>query len=149
LGDIISAKSHAQALRRYQRALCEQLGTTLTRVKNEPKIAATCFANAATGLSAAHAINRLRSSQDAALVAPEVAAEVSGLLGRLARTVQTRSALKFRKIAEEAHSLCHQALAATQGSVTAQEVDALNMLAVGSETLGSALMRAGMISEEK
>ena len=149
LGDIISAKSYTPALHRYQIALCEQLGTTLTRVKDEPKIAAACFANAATGLSVARAINRLKSSHDAATVAPEVADEASALLERLARAVRTPSELKFRKIAEEAHSLCHQALAATQGSVTAREVDALNMLAVGSETLGSTLMRARMISEEK
>ena len=81
LGDIISAKPHAPALRCYQLALCEQLGTTLTRVKDEPKIAAACFANAATGLSAAHAINRLKSSHDAAAVAPEVVAEASGSAG--------------------------------------------------------------------
>jgi uncharacterized membrane protein YccC len=146
LGDIISAKPTAVALRRYQRALCEQLGTTLARVKDEPKAAAACFTNAATGLSAAHAINRLRSSCDAAVVAPEVAAEASGLLGRLARAVQTQSASKLRKIAEEAHRLCRYALAAIRNSATSQEVDALNMLAVGSETLGSTLIRARAIS---
>jgi uncharacterized membrane protein YccC len=149
LGDIISAKPYTPALRRYQLALCEQLGTTLARVKDEPKIAAACFANAATGLSAARAINRLKNSHDAAAVAPEVVAEVSALLGRLAHAVQTPSALKLRKIAEEARSLCRLALVAAQGSAMAQEIDALNMLAVGSETLGSTLMRAHMISEEE
>jgi uncharacterized membrane protein YccC len=149
LGDIISAKSDAPALRRYQIALCEQLGTTLTRVKDEPRIAAACFASAGTGLSAAHAINRLIGARDAAVMAPEVAAEASGLLGRLARAVQTPSALKLRKIADEADRLCRHALAAVPGSATAQEVDALNMLAVGSETLGSTLTRVPMISEEK
>jgi hypothetical protein len=49
MGDIISAKPSAVALRRYQRALCEQLGR-LARVKDEPKAAAACFTNAATGL---------------------------------------------------------------------------------------------------
>jgi uncharacterized membrane protein YccC len=145
-GDIISAKSAAPALRRYQTAVCEQLGTTLTHVKDEPKIAAACFANAATGLSAAHAIERLIGARDAAAMAPEAVAEASGLLGRLARAVQTQSASKLRKIAEEAHRLCCYALAAVRNSATAQEVDALNMLAVGSETLGSTLMRARTIS---
>jgi uncharacterized membrane protein YccC len=152
LRDIIRAKPCTLALRRYQLALCEQLGTTLTRVKDEPKIAAACFANAATGLSAAHAINRLRRSHDAAAVAPEVVAETSTLLGGLARAVQTQSALKFGKIAEQAHSLCHyalDALLAVQGSAAPHEVDALNMLVVGSETLGSSFMRARVISEEK
>jgi uncharacterized membrane protein YccC len=149
LGDIISAKSYTPALHRYQIALCEQLGTTLTRVKDEPKIAAACFANAATGLSVARAINRLKSSHDAATVAPEVADEASALLERLARAVRTPSELKFRKIAEEAHSLCRHVLAALQGSAGAQEVEALNSLVVGSETLGSSFIRACMISEEK
>jgi uncharacterized membrane protein YccC len=149
LGDIISAKPYTPTLRRYQIALCEQLGTTLARVKDEPKIAAACFANAATGLSAAHAINRLKNSRDAAAVAPEVVTEASALLRRLARAVQTRSAFSFRKIAEEAHRLCRHALVAVQVSATAQEVDALNMLAVGSETLASTLVRAHMISEEE
>jgi uncharacterized membrane protein YccC len=142
LGDIVSARPYASALRRYQRALCEQLGTTLARVKDEPKTAAACFENATTGLSAALAINRLRNSQDAAVLAPEIVAEASGLLERLARAVQTPSALKFRKIAKEAHRLCHHALTAVQVSATAEEVDALNSLVVGSETLGSSLMRA-------
>jgi uncharacterized membrane protein YccC len=146
LGDVINAKSDAPALRRYQIALCEQLGTTLTRVKDEPKIAAACFANAATGLSAAHAINRLISSRDAAVIAPEVVAEAFGLLGRLVRAIQTQSALKLRKIAEEAHRLCRHALAVVRNSATAQEVEALNMLAVGSESLGSTLIRARTIS---
>jgi uncharacterized membrane protein YccC len=149
LGDLIGAKHYTSALRSYQLALCEQLGMTLTRVKDEPKIAAACFANAATGLSAAHAINRLKSLHDAAVVAPEVVAETSALLGRLARAVQTQSASKLRKIAEEAHRLCRHALVAAAGSATAQEVAALNMFAVGFETLGSALMRARMISEDK
>jgi uncharacterized membrane protein YccC len=149
LGDIISAKPYTPALHRYQIALCEQLGTTLTRVKDEPKIAAACFANAATGLSVARAINRLKSSHDAAAVAPEVAAEASTLLERLARAVRTPSDLKFRKIAEEAQSLCRHVLAAVQGSAGAKEVEALNSLVVGSETLGSSFIRACMISEEK
>jgi uncharacterized membrane protein YccC len=152
LGDIISGKHYTTALRRYQLALCEQLGATLTRVKDEPKIAAACFANAATGLSVAHAINRLRSAHDAAVVAPEIATETSALLRRLARAVQTQSVLKLRKIAEEAHGLCRHALdalAEAQASARAKEVYALNMLAVGSATLGSTLMRARMISEEE
>jgi uncharacterized membrane protein YccC len=113
LGDIISAKPYTAALRRYQIALCEQLGTTLTRVKDEPKMAAACFANAATGLSAAYAINRLRSSCDAAVVAPEVPPGL-GLLGRLARAVQTPSASSSEKTRR--YGLCHHALAAVRNS---------------------------------
>jgi uncharacterized membrane protein YccC len=152
LGDIISAKNYTPALRHYQLALCEQLGMTLTRVTDEPKMAAACLANAATALSAAHAINRLKNAADAAVVAPEVVAETSALLERLARAVQTRSALKRRKITEEARSLCHHALdalAEAQGLAAPHELDALKRLVVGSETLSASLIRARMISEEK
>jgi uncharacterized membrane protein YccC len=152
LGDIVGAKHHTPALRHYQLALFEQLGMTLTRLKDEPKIAAACFANAATGLSVAHAISRLKSVRNDAGVAPELVAEASALLGRLARAVQTRSAAKFRNIANEAHGLCHHVLdvlAEVRDSAAPREIDALNTLAVGSETLGSTLMRANMISEEK
>jgi hypothetical protein len=82
------------------------------------------------------------------VVAPEVAAEVSGLLGRLARAVQTPSALKLRKIAEEAHGLCLRQSVAASGVPTIDLVRQLR-LAVGSETLGSTLTRVPMISEEK
>jgi hypothetical protein len=85
-------------------------------------------------------------------VAPEVVVEASALLRRLVRAIQTQSVLKLRKIAEESHGLCRHALdalAEVQGSARAQEVYALKMLAVGSATLGSTLLRAHMISEEK
>jgi predicted nucleic acid-binding protein len=94
----------------------------------------------------------LKNAADAAVVAPEVVAETSALLERLARAVQTRSALKRRKITEEARSLCHHALdavAEAQGLAAPHELDALKRLVVGSETLSASLIRARMISEEK
>src|SRR6266446_9124648 len=46
------------ALRGYQRALFEQLGVTLARVKDEPKVAHECLTSALTALSAAQALCR-------------------------------------------------------------------------------------------
>ena len=59
LGYLVGASRCASALPCYQRALCEQLGETLARVKDEAKAARECFTSAITALSAAQAISRL------------------------------------------------------------------------------------------
>ena len=56
---LVGASRCASALPCYQRALCEQLGETLARVKDEAKAARECFTSAITALSAAQAISRL------------------------------------------------------------------------------------------
>src|SRR5712671_1588983 len=55
LSDLTGACPCSPALRGYQRALFEQLGATLARVKEEPKLAHECLASALTALSAAQA----------------------------------------------------------------------------------------------
>ena len=64
LSYLTSACPCGPALRCYQRALFEQLGTTLARVKDEPKVAHECLTSALAALSAAQAIGRLKSSLD-------------------------------------------------------------------------------------
>src|SRR6266404_7732147 len=64
LGYLVGTSQCASALSCYQHALCEQLGATLARVNDDPNAARTCFASAATALSAAQAISRLRGSLD-------------------------------------------------------------------------------------
>ena len=59
LGYLVGASRCASALPCYQRALCEQLGETLARVKDEAKAARECFTSAIAALSAAQAISRL------------------------------------------------------------------------------------------
>ena len=70
LSDLTSACPCGPALRCYQRALFEQLGTTLARLKDEPKVAHECLTSALAALSAAQAIGRLKSSIDGRVVAP-------------------------------------------------------------------------------
>src|SRR5260221_6668845 len=62
LGYLAGASRCASALSCYQRALCEQLGTTLERVKDGPKAAHECLTSARAALSAAQAIGRLNDS---------------------------------------------------------------------------------------
>jgi uncharacterized membrane protein YccC len=149
LSDVINASHATLALRCYQRALYEQLGTTLAHVKDDPKAAVECFGNAVTGLSLAQSIGRLRSSLDATKVAPGIVAERSRLLALLSQAVRAPSAWKFSKAAHEARRLGRCGFVAVQRSTDAQEIDAITMLTVGSETLASTLMRESALSEGK
>jgi hypothetical protein len=149
LSDLVGASRCASALPCYQRALCEQLGATLARVKDEPKAAHECFTSARTALSAAVAIGRLRGSIDGTVLAPGIAAQGSRLLARLAQTLRDPSAWKFSRRAGEARALGRHALAAARGSAEPEEIEALSGVVVGSATLGSDLMRARMILQGK
>jgi len=137
------------ALRCYQRALFEQLGATLARVKDEPKVAHECWTSALAALSAAQAIGRLRSSLGGTTVAPGIAAESSRLLARLAQTLRNPSAWKFSRRAGEARALGRHAVATARDSGEPEEIEALNGVVVGSTTLASDLMRARMILQGK
>jgi uncharacterized membrane protein YccC len=149
LTDLTSACPFGPALRCYQRALLEQLGTTLARLKDEPKLARECWASALAALSGAQAIGRLKGSIDGRVVAPGIAAEGSRLLARLAQTLRDPSAWKFSRRAGEARAVGRHALATARGSAEPLEIEALNGVIVGSATLGSDLMRARMVLQGK
>jgi uncharacterized membrane protein YccC len=145
LGYLVGASRCASALSCYQRALCEQLGTTLARINDEPKAARECLTSATTALSAAQAISRLRCSLTLGALLPSTVSKGSRLLARLSQTLRYPSIRKFRKRAAEAYALGRHALIAARGSHRADEIEALNGIIVGAQTLGSDLMRAGMI----
>jgi uncharacterized membrane protein YccC len=149
LSYLASAHPCAPALRCYHRALCEQLGATLARVKDEPTVAHECLAGAVVALSVAQAIGRLRSSLDGGVLPPEVAAESSRLLVRLSQTLRNPSVWRFSRRAAEAHALGRHALATDRGSSEPEETQALRGIIVGSATLGSDLMRARMVLQGK
>jgi uncharacterized membrane protein YccC len=133
------------ALRGYQRALFEQLGATLARVKDKQEFARECLTSALTALSAAQAVCRLKGSLDIAAVAPLIDAKRSRLLARLSQTLRNPSVWKFGRRAAEARALARHALATARGSTKQEEIEALNGIIVGSATLGSDLLRARMI----
>jgi uncharacterized membrane protein YccC len=149
LSYLASACPCGSALRCYQRALFEQLGATLARVKDEPKVAHECLASALIALSAAQAIGRLKNSLDRTVVAPGIATESSRLLARLSQTLRYPSVWKFGRRAGEARALTRHALATALGSVEPEEVEAMSGVVVGSATLGSDLMRARMVLQGK
>jgi uncharacterized membrane protein YccC len=148
LSDLTSDQPWAPALRGYQRALLEQLGTTLARVKDEPKAAHECLTSAVAALSAAQAIGRLKSALDGRVLPPGIAAKGSRLLVRLSQTLRNPSVWKFGRRAREARALGRDALVARR-SAQPKEIEALNRIVVGSATLGSELMRARIIMQGK
>jgi hypothetical protein len=127
----------------------EQLGTTLARVKDEPKAAHECLTSAVAALSAAQAIGRLKSALDGRVLPPGIAANGSRLLVRLSQTLRNPSVWKFSRRAREARALGRDALAIARGSAQPEEIEALNRIVVGSATLGSDLMRARIIMQGK
>ncbi len=145
LSYLTSACTCGPALQCYLLALLEQLGATLARVKDEPKLAHECLTSALAALSAAQAIGRLKSSLDGAVVAHAIAAEASRLLASLSQTLRNPSVWKFSRRATEALALGRHALATAQHTAEPQAIEALNGVVVGSATLGSDLMRARMI----
>ena len=149
LSGLAGASRCASALSCYQRALCEQLGATLARVKDEPKAARECFTSAITALSAAQAISRLGESLTEATLPPSIARQGSRLLARLSRTLRHPSIRNFGKRAAEAHALGRHALIAARGWAQADDLKALNGIIVGAETLGSDLIRAPTVLQGK
>jgi uncharacterized membrane protein YccC len=145
LSHLTSVCSCGPALRCYRFALFEQLGATLARLKDEPKLAHECLTSALAALSAAQAIGRLNSSLDTTAAAPGIAAAGSRLLARLSQTLRNPSGWKFLRRAAEARALSRRALASTRSSGRSEEVEALNGVVVGSVTLASDLMRARVL----
>jgi uncharacterized membrane protein YccC len=145
LSYLTSACPCGPALRCYQRALFEQLGTTLARVEGDPKVARECSESALAALSAAQAVSRLKSSLDGTIVAPGIVAEGERLLARLSRSLRNPSVWKFSRRAGEARALSRHALATARGSSEPKEIEALTGILVGSATLVFDLMRARMV----
>jgi uncharacterized membrane protein YccC len=149
LSHLTNACRCGPALRCYQLALFEQLGATLARLKDEPKVAQECWTSALAALSAAQAIGRLKSALDGARAAPRIAADGARLLARLSQTLRNPSVWKFHRRAGEARALVRHALATARGSAEPEEIEALRGVVVGAATLASDLMRARMVLQGK
>ena len=149
LSYLASAYPCGPAFRCYQRALFEQLGATLARIKDEPKVAHECLTSALAALSAAQAIGRLKTSLDGMVALPGISAEGSRLLSRLSHTLRNPSAWRLIRRAAEARALGRHALATARTSAEPEEIEALNGIVVGSATLGSDLAHAHMVVQGK
>lgn len=148
LGYLLSASPHGNALPCYQAGLCEQLGATAARAGHDEKLARECFASATTGLSAALAISRLRRALDGGTLPVAIASEGTRLLARLAQTVSRPSPWRLAKSAAEARVLARDGLMAERARAQGNEIEALNGIVVGAETLAHDLLRARLIVQE-
>src|SRR6202790_2879442 len=149
LSHLVDASRCASALSCYQSALCGQLGTTLARVKDEPRVVRECSESALAALSAAQAVSRLKSSLDRITVAPKIGTEWSRLLARLSLTLRNPSVWKFGRRAAEARALSRHALPIARNSAEFGATEALIGVVVGSATLVSDLMSARMVLQGK
>src|SRR5215204_22831 len=145
LRDLTRARPCGAAFRSYQSALFEQLGATLARVKDEPRLARECLGSALAALSAARAITRLKGTLDGAVGPCGITADGSRLLARLSRTLRNPSASKLNRRADEALALSRHALETHLGSAKPEEAGTLSGVVISSATLASDLMRARMI----
>jgi len=150
LCDLPGARSWPAALQCYRISLYERLGATLTTAGADSKAADECFVCALTALSAAQAIGRLRNALATAILPPAIASEGSLLLTRLSQTLRHPSPSRFGKRAAEACALVHGALTTiATDSAGVKQIQVLNEIVVGCQTLGGDLKRASIIQESK
>ncbi|MBV8262539.1 MAG: FUSC family protein, partial [Candidatus Eremiobacteraeota bacterium] len=148
LRDLTDAPSTRSALVCYRQALYEQLGTTLSRVKDEPSIARQCIANAIAALAAAESISRLQVAVHAQSLLAGFADDGSRLLARLSQTLRNPSIWKLTKRAAEARDLCRRALSADEAKPEPENIEALEGLVVACEALGDDLLAARVLLEK-
>jgi uncharacterized membrane protein YccC len=132
------------SLQEFERALCEYLAATLQRIKEEPAIA-KCVAETVATLSTARAIDKLRSPTSTDRLTPEITADLSVLLKRIAKTPFRQGRASFTRSAWEARLLRHRALALARATENAEDIDVLGTVVVGCETLRSGLLKARLL----
>ena len=137
------------SLQDFRFALCEQLATTLARVKDEPGLARACLVDGATALSSGHAIDRLRTAISADRLAPESAAAVSRLFANISQTYLNPSRASLTRSAWEARAICRRSLFMARSASNSNETNALAEVLVGCEALRSNLLKARMFLSEK
>jgi len=149
LCELPTARSWPAALQCYRIGLYERLGATLTTAGADSKAADECLVGSLTALSAAQAIGRLRNALATAILPPAIASDGSLLLARLSQTLRHPSPSRFGKRAAEACALVHDALTIiAAGSAGVEQIQVLNEVVVGCQTLGGDLKRAGIIQEK-
>ncbi len=129
--------------------ICEQLASTLARVKDEPALARNCLLEGATGLSSGWAIERLRIGMVASRQAAGVSAEISKLLAGLSRLYFRPSRARVTRSAWEARIVSRRLLATARAADKPTDSETLLVLAVACETLRSNLMKTRTPPREK
>jgi Fusaric acid resistance protein family len=130
-------------------ALCEQLASTLERLKDEPALARDCLVRGAIGLSSGWAIERLATGVDANRQTAGVSAGISGLLAGLSRVYLRPSWARLTRTAWDARVVSRRLLAKARAADKPADSDALLVLAVACEALRSNLLRNRLFVREE
>jgi hypothetical protein len=143
--EAVFAASHSGDRSHLFRAWSLRLQTGgVQRIKEEPAIA-KCVAETVATLSTARAIDKLRSPTSTDRLTPEITADLSVLLKRIAKTPFRQGRASFTRSAWEARLLRHRALALARATENAEDIDVLGTVVVGCETLRSGLLKARLL----
>jgi uncharacterized membrane protein YccC len=130
-------------------ALCEQLASTLAKLKDEPALARACLLRGAIGLSSGWAIERLATGVDANRETAGISAEISGLLAGLSRVYLRPSWARLTRSAWDARVVSRRLLAKARAADKPTDSEALLVLAVACEALRSNLLKFRLIVGEE
>ncbi|MGO9360996.1 MAG: FUSC family protein [Xanthobacteraceae bacterium] len=122
-------------------ALCEQLASTLARVKDEPALASDCLLEGAVGLSSACAIERLRTGMVKSSRTDGIYGQISELLAGLSHLYLRPSPARVTRGVWEARVASRRLLAKARAADKPTDREELLDLAVACEALRSGLMK--------
>jgi uncharacterized membrane protein YccC len=128
-------------------ALCDQLATTFTRVKDEPSTARECYAMAMAAMSMGRAIDRLKRTLNAALPS-QIKTEIETLLSRVSETLARPSRAGLVKQAWGARGVRTSILKEARATNNIKEATVLGRALIGCESLRSNLLKARIFLNE-
>ena len=122
-------------------ALCEQLASTLARVKDEPALARDCLLEGAVGLSSGWAIERLRTGMVKSSRTDGIYGQISKLLAGLSHLYLSPSPARVTTSVWDARVASRRLLAKARAADKPTDPEELLVLAVACEALRSGLMK--------
>jgi uncharacterized membrane protein YccC len=125
-------------------ALCDQLATTFTRVKDEPSTARECYAVATAALSMGHAIDRLKGTLKTALPC-RIKREIETLLSQVSETLARPPRASLVKQAWDTRNIRVSVLKEARATNSTKETVALAGVLVGCESFRVNLLKSGVL----
>lgn len=122
-------------------ALCEQLASTLARVKDEPVLARDCLLEGAVGLSSGWAIERLRTGMVKSSRTDGIHGLISKLLAGLSHLYLSPSPARVTTSVCDARVASRRLLAKARAADKQTDPEELLVLALACEALRSGLMK--------
>jgi uncharacterized membrane protein YccC len=143
------AANRRRAFSAFDFALCEQLASTLARLKDEPALARDCLLRGAIGLSSGRAIEHLATRVDANPQTAGISGEVSKLLAGFSLACLRPSRARLITGAWDARVVCRRLLAHASAADKPTDSEALVVLAVACEALRSNLLKFRLFVREE